>query len=561
MKSNKGLRYIAYVRKSEERKERQELSHPAQIRKIKEQFPELKIVKWMEPESQSAFKTGRPIFKEMMDMIENGEADAIVAYHPNRLSRNEHDSARLTYDLRGSLKDMKFCTYTFENSPEGVMFLQMTMNQGQYESSKQGVVVKRGMEEKAMGGERPGVVPQGYIKVPTLDSNGQVLTKKDKIVTHTENDPERYEMIEHMWKLLLYKGYTPRQIRREANEKWKFTIRQTKEMGGVPMGLSTIYRIFTNPFYTGYITHNSELYKGNHNAMITLKEFDYAQKLLGRKGKARSSKVNEHPYGSLIVCGECGCQVVVKITTKLIKRTGELKTYVHYFCTRRSLKRPCTQRRYTTIEKLEQDIDTELAKYTIIPEFRDMALKILRRENKVESKGRNSIYKSQQRRRNEIQTQLDELIDMRTRNLLDDDEYKAQRSRLRLQLDGIDQELRGTENRADNWLKLTEEVFEFAADARLRFHNTKDPKVKRSILLGLGVNFVLKDNNLTLTPHDWLIPIESDYPALFREYEKVRTDKSITSTVKEMAFERIFENWRATVLFISTKVQAGYLTI
>lgn len=57
MKKNK-LRYIAYVRKSAEDKEKQELSHLSQIENIKEKFGDLNIVKWMDPESQSAFTPG-----------------------------------------------------------------------------------------------------------------------------------------------------------------------------------------------------------------------------------------------------------------------------------------------------------------------------------------------------------------------------------------------------------------------------------------------------------------------------------------------------------------------
>ncbi|MGH9857309.1 MAG: recombinase family protein, partial [Acidobacteriota bacterium] len=88
---------------------------------------------------------------------------AIVAWHPNRLSRNEKDSAEVTYRLRGPLKDLKFCSYNFDNSAEGIMMLQMVMNQSQYESSKQGRDVSRGMKQKASTGERPGVVPTGYM--------------------------------------------------------------------------------------------------------------------------------------------------------------------------------------------------------------------------------------------------------------------------------------------------------------------------------------------------------------------------------------------------------------
>ncbi len=89
----------------------------------------------------------------MIEMIKKGEADAIIAWHPNRLSRNEKDSAEITYLLRSQLKDIKFCSYNFDNSPEGIMMLQFTMNQSQYESSKQGKDVRRGMEQKASGGE------------------------------------------------------------------------------------------------------------------------------------------------------------------------------------------------------------------------------------------------------------------------------------------------------------------------------------------------------------------------------------------------------------------------
>ena len=77
MKKNK-LRYIAYVRKSSEDKEKQELSHISQIENIKEKFKHLNIVKWMDAESRSAFTPGRPIFNEMMEMLQNGELTALL---------------------------------------------------------------------------------------------------------------------------------------------------------------------------------------------------------------------------------------------------------------------------------------------------------------------------------------------------------------------------------------------------------------------------------------------------------------------------------------------------
>lgn len=539
------LRYIAYVRKSEERKERQELSHQSQINEIRKKFPDLDIVKWMEPESKSAFKPGRPLFDEMLKMIDSGKADAIVAWHPNRLSRNEIDSARLTYMLRDRLKDLKFCSYSFDNSAEGIMMLQMVMNQSQYESSKQGRDVKRGMAQKAANGEKPGQVPQGYIKVPVLDESGGLIKHKDKVVTETKSDPERYDLVKKMWTMLLSGRHNAAQIRNIANNEWHFTTRKSSKLGGIPITSSMIYKIFNNPFYAGYIRHNGELYKGNYEPMITLEQFDYAQTLLGKKGKPRTG-VNPYAYTGIMKCGECGCSIVAKTNTKFVKRDNSTKVYVHYYCTRKSEKYPCTQSKYTSVETLEKEIDNELSKYTILPEFRDLALKILRRNNKIEVKERSQVYNTQQKSRNEIQSQLDKLVDMRTRDLLDDDEYTYQRNLLKRRRDKIDSQLRNTEERAEDWLKLTEKAFDFATYARVRFNETKDLGVKRDILMTLGENLQLKDQKLTFNPSEWLVPISEEYPSLEKEYlSRVGTNKKASSKEKEEAISRIFDSWRA----------------
>lgn len=543
--SSKPLRYIAYVRKSEEDKNQQVLSHAQQVEKIEQHFSELNIIHWMEPESGSAFHPGRSIFTEMLKMIEDGKADAIVAWHPNRLARNEIDSAAITYLLRSKphrLKDLKFCIYNFENSPEGILMLQSLMSQAQYESSSKGRDSQRGMAMKAQYGERPGPVPQGYIKVPVFDEYGEIRLHNKKPLKVTQNDAERFDMVTRMWKMFLSGVYTPSQIRRIANEEWKFTTRKTKKLGGVPLTQSIMHSIFNNIFYAGYIIHNGETFKGNHEPMVTLEEFDYAQLLLGSRGKHRQNSY-VYSYASLIRCGQCNCMINAKTNIKYLKSLGAQKVYIHYYCTRKSEARPCNQIAYTALEKLESDIEAELKKYTILPEFRDLALKVLRRNSKIEVKERTQVYESQQRRRKDIQVQLDKLIDMRSRDLLDDEEYSTKRNALKDELLRIDELLRQTENRAEKWLKLTEEVFDFATYASIRFKNTKDKMVKRHILMTLGANFTLTNQKLTLTPNEWLIPIAESYPEIEKAYLNVRTNKNSTSSDKEMLFDKIFQSW------------------
>lgn len=551
MKKDVRKRYIAYVRKSEEREERQQLSVSAQIREISDRFKDIEIIDVIE-ETKSAFKpNNRPLFDGILERIEKGEAEGIVSYHPNRLSRNEIDAANITYRLRSKnsmLSDLKFVSYSFENTPEGIMMLQMALNQGQYESAKQGILVSRGMKEKVLTKkERPGQVPHGYMKVPLLDSNGKpIINSKDqKVLTKTDKDPERYEIVKTMWEMFLSGLYTTGEIRIWANNAGfrtrQFHRRDGSLGGNNKLGSSSIHRIFTNPFYAGLLTYGNELLPGHHSKMITLEQFDYAQKLLGDKGKPRSG-LYEYSYIGLIKCGECGCSIVGKTRDKKLAN-GQLKSYVYYHCTRKSEARPCNQKVYTSLERLEKEIDLELQQYMILPEFKDLALRIINRKHKSEVKERNSSRKSQENSRKAIQSQIDKLVDMRTSDLLDD-EYVSQRNRLRHELAKIDEKLQATSERAEDWLKVVDKAFDFAVNAQYHFANG-DTKTKREILSTLGKQMVLKDQRLYIEPNEWLVPIKEKYPELEAKYLKVRTKQKAVSSDENTALDAILESWRA----------------
>ena len=160
------LRYAVYIRKSSEEEERQVLSLDSQRDKIIERFSDLNIVTWIEPESKSAFEPDkRPLFKEVLNLIDTGKIDGIIAWHPDRLSRNEVDASAITWRVRqGKIKDLKFASgFGFDNSPEGMMMLQMTMSQSQYFSAKLSKDVRRGNERKRQVGQLTGRAPEGYL--------------------------------------------------------------------------------------------------------------------------------------------------------------------------------------------------------------------------------------------------------------------------------------------------------------------------------------------------------------------------------------------------------------
>jgi len=69
----------------------------------------------------------------MLDRICAGEASEILAWHPDRLARNSIDRGKIIYMLDpGKIKDLKFPTFWFENTPQGKFMLSIAFGQSKY---------------------------------------------------------------------------------------------------------------------------------------------------------------------------------------------------------------------------------------------------------------------------------------------------------------------------------------------------------------------------------------------------------------------------------------------
>jgi DNA invertase Pin-like site-specific DNA recombinase len=92
------MRYFIYCRKSSEAEDRQILSLPAQVRELKEfaRKNNLKVIHIFQ-EEKSAHRIGRPVFNEMTERIEKGEANGIIVWDESRLARNSLDGGKIIY--------------------------------------------------------------------------------------------------------------------------------------------------------------------------------------------------------------------------------------------------------------------------------------------------------------------------------------------------------------------------------------------------------------------------------------------------------------------------------
>src|SRR5579872_1260418 len=512
-------RYFVYCRKSSEAEDRQVLSIESQTRELEQLANKLNIQIEILSESKSAKEPGRPVFNAMMQRLYRGEANGIICWKLDRLARNPVDGGSVIWAIKQHGIKVMTPAQSYAREEDNIMLMYIEFGMAQKYVDDLSKNVKNGLKTKIEKGWYPGVAPAGYLNHTVKFTGENNLIK----------DPDRFPLIRRMWDLMLTGLYTPPKIREIANNEWGFRTRRTRKMGGKPLCRSAIYQIFTKPFYFGrfeYPKGSGRWYSDLHEPMITEAEYDRVQLLLGRNGNPRPKVHLEFAFTGLIRCGECASMVTAeekhqvmcgkcrfkfayrkrdacpRCQTPMEGMTGALfLQYTYYHCAK-SKSQKCRQR-CISARKLEQQIEQHLGRIQISDKFKDWAVKYLHELREMESSSRNDIIQSQQQAYKECLGRIDNLVKLKTStdnadgSLLSDEEYGRQRLGLLKEKAALEELLRDAGHRVEQWLKLSEQVFEFARTARTRFADG-DAKTKKEILLTIGSNLTLKDKKLSI---------------------------------------------------------------
>lgn len=533
------LNYFIYCRKSEEDDEKQIISNESQRDELDPIGVRdgLRITSIIEEEASAKTSSSRPRFNEMLRRIKKGEANAILCWHLNRLSRNAGDAAALVELMdQGRLLEIRTPSQTFRNIPADKFLIILFCGQAKLENDNKGVDVERGLRKKATMGWYPGVAPMGYLNDKTKLRGERDLYK----------DPERFPLMKQMWQMMLTGTYTPPQIVKIANEQWGFRTRQTKKQGGTPLSASALYHIFHNPFYYGWYEYplgSGKWYEGKHEPMVTKAEFDRVQAILGRKGNPRASRHITFSYTGIIRCGACNGMVTAeekhnirctqcrfkfvyrnrdacpRCKTPIAKMIKPLfRDYTYYHCARRN--NGCQQPGLEAAE-LEQQVIAQLKRIEISDTFKSWAFKFLEEIHREDKALSYHTTQSQDKAYADCVQRLENLIRLKTSpanadgSLLSDEEYAKQRHELleeKGQLEGRSRDAGVTGQQA---LRQCEEIFEFAASACEKF-SKGDFRAKKQILTTMSSHQTLLDKKVLIEakkPFMWL----GDFIAAERE--------------------------------------------
>lgn len=470
--------YFAYCRKSSEEEDRQALSIESQMQELKRyaEKENLQIVETLQ-EARSAKTPGRPVFDAVLKRIERGEANGILAWHPDRLARNALDGGRIIHLLdTGALIDLRFPTYTFENTSQGKFMLAIMFGQSKYYVDSLSENVRRGNRTKRERGWLPSYAPIGYLNARS-DAGEKIIVP----------DPQRFSLIQRIWRLFLTGAYSVPQLSKVAKDGLALRARRHKKNGGKPLGRTGIYAILKRPFYAGYIVYNGKWYPGKHTAMITLDEFERAQAILQRDTRSHPKR-HLFPYAGRLRCGTCQGSVTAE---EHYNRYGY--HYVYYHCTHKARTNPVCLEKSAEEEDLNSQVLEFIDRIHLDQDQLQEALEAIAQES--EKRADAEIKQAAERALKTCRKSLDNLTRLRCEEFISEEEFRRQRGGFMKEGVMLQERLRRIE--ATDWIEPSRRLFLFSHRAKFWFvHGTAEEK--RIILATIGSNLLLKDKKLSI---------------------------------------------------------------
>jgi DNA invertase Pin-like site-specific DNA recombinase len=540
-------KYFIYARKSSESDEKQVQSIEDQVAVLKTftKAANLQVVDILTEAHSAKEPQAREVFARLIKRIKAGEANGIIVWKIDRLARNPIDGATIQWLLqKGIIQSIR--TPDREYRPEdNVLILNIENSMATQYILDLSKNVKRGMQSKIQKGWRPNRAPLGYLNTKTEVSGENYII----------NDPIRFAIIKKMWELMLTGTYLPQQILHIANHEWGLRTRQTKKSGGTFLSRSSMYMLFTNIFYTGLIDDKGNYIKGKHDPMITIDEFDKVQRLLGKKGNNHPQK-HDYAYTGLITCAECQGTVSATSQYKSLKANGTIKEYTLYYCIcARKKKNTCSQRQYTNVDILNTEIEETIVSLTVNPKFKEWVFSVIDQLKDSESIVENKTLEMQQQTINNANKQLQNLTQMRLRDMINDDEYLVEKTRIKNEITILELKLSQTAVATNDWVTPTIQSFEFAIYALSKFQ-TGSQQIRREILSTLtgGLNCTLNGKILNIPKAKSLICVKENLESYESKYGAVEPEKTLTIQGLNPDFDPIFHARLALVDAVRTEL-------
>ncbi len=298
----------------------------------------IEIVKSFGGTYESAKTDERIEFKEMMDYVKKNKIGLILVYSFDRFSRSGANAVYITDQLKSNNVQVVSVTQPLDASTSaGELQQNIQFIFAQYDNQQRREKCIAGIRQMLANGDWPTKPPLGYDSVK--------INGKRQIIINDKG-------------LLLARGLRQK-IKTDISFKELSNWFKSRGFEVTNKQLSTIAR---NVFYCGYMSHttlNGEVVLGNHQGIITQKEFLALNDLLNARfsdrRKVNKSNIPEVPLKGHIKCKKCESN----LTAYLIRA----KKLWYYKCNTKG----CNQN--ISANKVHQDWVSTLTDLQLEPRF------------------------------------------------------------------------------------------------------------------------------------------------------------------------------------------------
>ena len=345
----------------------------------------------------------------------------------DRLARNSMDGGRIIYAVdQKKIVSLRFPTFWFEPTPQGLFMLQVAFGQSKYYSDNLAENIKRGIRQKLRRGEWLNLAPFGYQNNP-LKHNIEPHPTEARIVR------------------LAFEEYAKGIYGYESLAQFLADLGVVSK-NGTPLAKISIKRLLTHRAYLGFIKHGEEWFDGNFEPILTPALFEAVQKVLRAKERPRKRKArHDFPFTGLFRCAECGGMISAQWAT------GKLgHRYRYYRC---SKKRGRCSQPYIQESELARQIKARLQTISLCDRYTDWMLVKVNEWEKEEMSGSQSEIQNLFDKIKADETRMEKLVSTYLDGDIPKENYLKWKDDIMLALATLKDKMKDFERGRKNWVE------------------------------------------------------------------------------------------------------------
>jgi len=201
----------------------------------------------------------RPALKRLLADVEAGEANCVVVYKVDRLSRSLLDFARIMEILDRHGATFVSVTQQFNTtSSMGRLTLNILLSFAQFERE----MISERTRDKMSAARRKGKWVGGNLVL------GYDVTPQGGVLVVNEEEARK---VREIFRLYLEFGSLIPLVEELERRGWRmktWTTREGRQVGGAAFTKTKLHSLLTNVVYTGRVHYDGELYDGEHARII-----------------------------------------------------------------------------------------------------------------------------------------------------------------------------------------------------------------------------------------------------------------------------------------------------